>query len=103
AINPVPFNNATATTVYVRVENASGCFRVSTVNLEVSTTSLDESDRQILDFCDDDALIDGLREFDLTTASQGFIDKFPATQNLTVHYYRNLNDAQLELNEIINQ
>src|SRR5690606_34496088 len=39
AINAVPFNNTTANTVYVRVENVNGCFRVSTVNLQVSTTS----------------------------------------------------------------
>ncbi|PKQ46312.1 Ig-like domain-containing protein [Confluentibacter flavum] len=103
AINPVPFNNATANTVYARVENANGCYRVSTINLEVSTTSLDDDYMQELDSCDDDAIIDGLHEFDLTTASQGFIDEFPTGQNLTVHYYRNLNDAQLELNEITNQ
>src|SRR5690606_556280 len=32
-----------------------------------------------------------------------FKDEFPNEQNLSVHYYRNLSDAQLELNEITNQ
>lgn len=103
AINPVPFNNAMANTIYVRVENSNGCYRISTVDLQVSTTNLDESDAQELDHCDNDAVNDGLYEFDLTQASQGFINKFPAGQNLSVHYYRTLNDALLELNEIANQ
>ncbi|WP_100612674.1 Ig-like domain-containing protein [Confluentibacter lentus] len=103
AINAVPFNNTTANTVYVRVENTNGCFRVATVNLQVSTTSFTPGYMQELDSCDDDAFIDGLHEFDLTVASPDFINQFPAGQNLTVHYYRNLSDAQLELNEIINQ
>ncbi|WP_111306956.1 T9SS type B sorting domain-containing protein [Confluentibacter sediminis] len=104
AINPVPFNNATSDMVYVRVENASGCYRVSTVNLDVSTTSFPLGYMQELPpVCDDDAVIDGLHEFDLTAASQDFIHQFPQGQNLTVHYYRNLNDAHLEFNEITNQ
>src|SRR5690606_31452969 len=103
AINSLPFNNAMANTVFVRVENTNGCYRISTIDLQVSTTYLDEADRQVLESCDNDAVIDGLYEFDLTQASQGFKDKFPSGQNLTVHYYRNLNDAQLELNEITNQ
>ena len=103
AINAVPFNNTTANTVYVRVENTNGCFRVSTVNLQVSTTSFPLGYMQELEFCDEDATIDGLRVFNLTSENQEFIDQFPGGQNLTVHYYRNLNDAQLELNEITNQ
>lgn len=102
-IDPLPFNNAMANTVYVRVENSNGCYRISTINLQVSTTNLDESDRQELESCDNDAVNDGFYEFDLTQASQGFMNKFPAGQNLSVHYYRTLNDAQLELNEITNQ
>ncbi|OYX27934.1 MAG: hypothetical protein B7Z06_02945 [Flavobacteriales bacterium 32-35-8] len=103
AINAVPFNNTTANTVYVRVENVNGCFRVSTVNLQVSTTSFALGYMQELESCDHDATSDGLHVFDLTAASPDFINQFPAGQNLTVHYYRNLNDAQLELNEITNQ
>src|SRR5690606_26462853 len=73
AIDPAPFNNATSNIVYARVENkTSGCFRVSTINLQVSTTKLDKNDMQELESCDDDAIIDGLHLFDLTVASQGF-------------------------------
>ncbi len=102
-INPVPFNNSTSSTVYVRVENSNGCYRVSTLNLQVSTTSFPVGYLQELEFCDDDATIDGKHLFDLTQASAQFIAQFPTGQNLSVHYYRNLTDAQLEQNEIISQ
>ena len=103
AINPVPFNNSTSSTVYARVENSNGCHRVSTVNLQVSTTSFSSGYQQELEFCDDDNTIDGLHEFDLTQASSQFIAQFPTGQNLSVHYYRTLSDAQLEQNEITSQ
>ena len=101
AINPVPFNNATASTVYARVENENGCYRVSIINLQVSTTAFPIGYMQVLEFCDDDDTIDGLHVFDLTQASALFIAEFPSGQNLNVHYFRDLADAQLEQNEII--
>ena len=103
SINPVPFNNINASTVFARVENANGCYRVSTINLQVSTTSFVSGYIQELETCDDDTNPDGFHVFDLTEASQQFIDQFPTGQNLSVHYYRNLTDAQLEQNEILPQ
>lgn len=98
-----PFNNQISNTVYARVAFVNtNCYRVSTINLEVSTTSFPDGYLQELELCDDDADIDGLNIFDLTTASANFINQFPTGQNLTVHYYRTLNDAQLEQNEIVN-
>lgn len=95
------FSNQIASTIYVRVENASGCFRVATVNLQVSTTSFPLGYIEELLTCDDDSLIDGKHVFDLSQVSPLFISQFPTGQNLSVHYYENLNDAQLERNEII--
>lgn len=103
AINPVPFNNTTASTIYTRVENANGCYRVSTVNLQVSTTSFPSGYMQELESCDDNDIVDGLHVFDLTQASAQFIVEFPTGQYLSVHYYRNITDAQLEQNEIMSQ
>ncbi|ULC60670.1 T9SS type B sorting domain-containing protein [Flaviramulus sp. BrNp1-15] len=97
------FNNQDANTVYARVENANGCYRVSTINLQVSTTSFDDDYFQELTTCDDDDEIDGLHVFDLSQASDAFIAQFPLGQNLSVHYYETLNDAQLEQNEITEQ
>ncbi|MDT0553252.1 T9SS type B sorting domain-containing protein [Urechidicola vernalis] len=103
AVNPSPFNNATAATVYARVETIDGCHRVSTVSLEVSTTSFPAGYSYTLETCDNDDTIDGLHLFDLTQASSDMIAQFPSGQNLSVHYYTNQNDAQLEQNEIVSQ
>lgn len=104
AINPSPFNNQTANTVFARVEHiVTGCFRTVTVNLEVSTTSFTLGYLETLETCDDDADIDGQHTFNLSNASLDFIDEFPSGQNLSVHYYRSLTDAQLEDNEILPQ
>ena len=102
-VSPIPFNNSVASTVFVRVENPNGCFRVAQVDLQVSTTSFPPSYLEELAFCDDDDIADGFREFDLSQISQQFLDQFPAGQDLTVQYYRNLEDAQLEQNEIQDQ
>lgn len=99
-VNPLPFNNNTANTVYVRVVNTNGCFRVATINLQVSTTSFPNGYVEEIALCDDDNTPDGFIEFDLTQVSQQFLNQFPTGQNLSVHYYRNLQDAQLEQNEI---
>jgi len=101
-VNPVPFNNATANIVYARAENVNGCFRVSTINLQVSTTAFPVGYLQELETCDDDDIIDGFHVFNLTAASPLFLAEFPTGQNLSVYYYRTLNDAQLEQNEITN-
>ncbi|GAA4934055.1 hypothetical protein GCM10023314_03150 [Algibacter agarivorans] len=94
------FNNSTANMVHARVENNMGCFRVSQVNLQVSTTAFSNGYLQELDTCDD-ASTDGFHVFDLNLASDDFISEFPLGQNLSVKYYRNLNDAQLEQDEIL--
>jgi gliding motility-associated-like protein len=104
AISPSPFNNQIANTVFARVENnATGCFRVSTLNLEVSTTSFPSGYIETLESCDDDSIVDGMHIFDLSSASSLFLSRFPSGQNLSVHYYRNNSDAQLEENEIVSQ
>ncbi|WNH09823.1 T9SS type B sorting domain-containing protein [Thalassobellus suaedae] len=98
------FNNKTANIVYARVENTDGCYRVSTINLQVSTTSFGVNyTGESLENCDDDDTIDGLHVFDLTQAIQAFKNEFPLGQNLSVHYYKNSEDAQLEQNEILPQ
>ncbi|HSQ46885.1 MAG TPA: T9SS type B sorting domain-containing protein [Lutibacter sp.] len=99
-INPVPFNNATANTVYARVQNTFGCYSVSTVKLSVSSTLLPSGFNYELAACDKDANADGFFAFNLTQASTVFLNLLPAGQPLNVQFFRNLNDAQLEQNEI---
>lgn len=103
AINPSPYNNAISNTVYARVENMYGCYEVATIYLDVSTTSFPMGFIQEIGHCDTDGLNDGHFVFDLTQASASFIAEFPSGQNLSVHYYRNFTDAQLEQNEIVSQ
>jgi len=102
-INPAPFNSVTANIVYGRVVNTNGCHRVATLTLSVSTTRFPTGYMANLATCDADATIDGFEMFDLSQASAGIILQFPTGQNLSVHYFRNLSDAQLEQNEIIPQ
>ncbi len=97
-----PFNNAQSATVYVRIEGGNGCYEVAIANLEVSTTSFQDGFLHTIERCDDD-VADGFISFNLSEASQVFLDQFPSGQNLSVHYYGSLNDAQLEQNEILPQ
>jgi gliding motility-associated-like protein len=101
SITASPFSNATQTTVFARIKNTNGCFRVATVNLLVSSTSFDENYLKIANACDNDGEIDGFRLFNLSENSNAIKAQFPTGQNLSVSYYRNLKDAQLEQNEII--
>jgi len=99
-INASPFSNKTKSTVYARIENAHGCFRVSQVDLLVSATHFPSDFLIQVSHCDDDAIIDGLNLFNLSAHDADIKNALPSGQNLSVSYYRNLVDAQLEENEI---
>lgn len=103
AVNPSPFRNSSTNLIYARAENSSSCYEIATITLEVSTTSFPANYVQVLESCDTDTDNDGFTTFDLTLASQNMINQFPTGQNLTVQYYKNLSDAQLEKNEILPQ
>lgn len=99
-INPSPFSNKTKPVVYARVENINGCFRISQVDLLVSSTHFTSNFLKKVASCDDDEIIDGLVLFNLEENDNDIINALPPGQNLKVAYYRTLNDAQLETNEI---
>ncbi|UMB59632.1 T9SS type B sorting domain-containing protein [Lutibacter sp. A80] len=104
AFNPDSFNNKNATnnTIYARVENTLGCFNVSTITLAVSTTSLPSGFMETLIACDNYEENDGYFAFNLTEATTKILDKLP-NQNLSVHYFKNEEDALLKKNEITPQ
>lgn len=102
AILASPYNNLDGNTVFMRVESTNGCYKISQIDLQVSTTSFSNNYLQTLEFCDYDDLNDGFLAFDLTQMSEQFINQFPSGQNLSVHYYQSLEDSQLEQNEITN-
>ncbi|GAB1309628.1 hypothetical protein KH5_23110 [Urechidicola sp. KH5] len=99
---PSPFNNSIQNIIYARIENNNGCHRVSTIELEVSTTSFPVNYNFTLEMCDDDAVDDAMTTFDLSQATADILNQFPPGQPLSIHYYRNLSDAQTEVNEITN-
>lgn len=99
--NPVVSNDI----VYVKVANASGCFRIAQLNLNVSTTQIPMSFTRSFTVCDD-ALqgtnTDGISAFDFSSVTPQIQGLFPAGQQLIINYYRNLQDALAESNAITN-
>ncbi|MDY8134023.1 T9SS type B sorting domain-containing protein [Aquimarina sp. 2201CG5-10] len=83
--------------LFVRVtDDATSCFRVTTLDLEVSTTSASNA---TLRLCDDDGNEDGFREFDLTQANTQILSGIN-NPNLTVTYYETIENALGEVSPI---
>jgi gliding motility-associated-like protein len=109
----VTFKNRTVTSdiVWARAISNFGCFRITEVNLVVSTTGLPEAFQQSFSSCDDFLDIngldnannndtDGIASFDFSSVTQEVVDIFPTTQQLSVSYFRNRTDALAEINAI---
>jgi len=99
------FSNATASQVFVRVENQFGCYDVATVNLQVSTTdavmtnlmlNFNECDNDLID--NDDS--NGITTFNFSSATNTILNLFSASQNISVSYYENITDALAEENSL---
>jgi gliding motility-associated-like protein len=97
--------------IWARIETNQGCFRVTKVNLVVSTTQIPASfNPATLEECDDyvdasNLANDGYDNFDIETAFTQLIkDVFPVGQRpfLVVTYYQSFNDALLISNPITN-
>lgn len=89
--------------VWARTENENGCFRISEINLIVSTTQIPSTYSKDFYQCDDgDNSSDGIATFDLTSVSDDIEAMFPTGQQLIINYYRNLPDALSESNAILN-
>lgn len=87
--------------IWARVENAKGCFKVSEVNLVVSTTEIPSSFHKSLYECDNGTdTTDGIATFNFSAVTQDVIDLFPANQQLIIKYYENQANALAEENEI---
>ena len=83
--------------LFVRVINdLTGCYSISTLNLQVSTTTANDASLVI---CDDDGIEDGFKEFDLTQATPDILSGI-ANPNVSVSFYETNQDALSELNPI---
>ena len=112
-LNPTTYENQTVTTdrVWARTISAEGCFRISEVDLIVSTTGIPSSFQQTFFACDDFLDIngddnenndntDGITTFNFESVT-GLVEAlFPPTQQLIITYYRNEADALAEENAI---
>lgn len=89
--------------VYVRIQNANGCFRVGQLNLNVSTTSIPSSFQKIFTVCDNivsGSNTDGIATFNLSSVTPQIQALYPVGQLLTIKYYKNQADALAEQNAI---
>lgn len=93
------------TTIWIRVENTNQCYRIATVNLIVSATQINASITQNLERCDvflnsNEPENDGFEYFDFTPVTTAVLNSFASSLNLTVTYYKNIEDALAEENAI---
>lgn len=105
-LNPTNYANTVVSNdvVYVRVNNSNDCFRIAKLNLIVSTTQIPSSFSKLFTQCDDDASgsnTDGIATFDFSTVTNQIQSIFPSGQLLDITYYKNLNDALIEKNKIV--
>lgn len=105
--NFTAYTNQTVSTdqVFIRVQNANGCFRVATLNLIVSTTLIPSSFQRNFTVCDDvlsGSNSDGIATFNFSSVTADIQALYPIGQVLDISYYQNINDALAEINPITN-
>jgi len=93
--------------VWARIVNDKGCFRISKVNLVVTTTQVPSGFNFVLNECDEyinntDPSNDGFDYFNFTNATAAILGLFPGNQNLSVTYYTSQSNALAETNAITN-
>lgn len=87
--------------VWARVENSNGCYRVSEVNLVVSTTQIPNTVSLSYYECDNGAnTTDGIATFDFSAAESSIRNIFPTNQQLIISYYQSEVEALAETNAI---
>jgi len=110
----VKINNPTAYisgsgSVYARVDNANGCFRIAQINLIVTVTQINSATfHRNFTLCDDSVSgistdTDGTSVFDFSSVTNDILAILPIpSSNYTITYYANQADALAEVNAITN-
>ncbi|PHS08081.1 MAG: hypothetical protein COA88_07245 [Kordia sp.] len=103
--NVIAYSNQTVNTdiLWSRVENANGCYRITQINLVVSTTQIPNTFTRNFFECDDAIdgdTTNGISSFDFSTVTAEIQGLFPVGQQLIIRYYRNQADALSESNSI---
>lgn len=104
-LNETAYTNETVSTdrVWARIENANGCYRIAEVNLIISTTQIPLAFTRAFYACDDainGTTTDGVSSFDFSNVTTEIEAIFPVGQQLSINYYRNLQEALSEINPI---
>lgn len=103
--DPTLHSNAAAATVWVRTENADGCFDTTRLDLVVSVTQIPPGTSWSFARCDDyiDAANDdhdGMSTFDFSSVTTSINGMLGNPSNYTISYYNNEADALAEENAI---
>jgi gliding motility-associated-like protein len=94
--------------VWARVENSNGCFKVAQINLVLSSTKIPDSYKPKFVNCDDNLDssnddTDGISTFDFSSVTSEIENLFLGTPAAySIKYYKNEIDALAETNKIIN-
>lgn len=103
--NPSVYTSGNNGVIWARSETINGCYRVTKVNLTVSTTVIASNFVFEIEECDDyisttNTNVDGIDIFNLTLIEAQIISSFPAGQSYTFSYYETEVDALAETFEI---
>lgn len=98
--NPEKYSNKTVNqTVFGRIENKYGCFKIAEIKLQISNNTI--TSQNPIETCDADGVQDGLYQFDLNAqATPQLIAGLPA--GMEVHYFLSGSDAVTETNVLPN-
>lgn len=111
--NPLSYFTNSAT-IYARVvEQTNGCSTVAELNVVVSNTQIISTFSQPFYKCDDfldpfgnnnsnNNDRDGIATFDFSSATAGIISILPPTSTYSIKYYKNFQDASMEVDEFGN-
>ncbi len=100
--NPIAYQNQVVNvdnTIWARIENGNGCYRVAQITLVVKLSAIPTTFLRTFSQCDDGANNrNGISTFDFSSVATEVQAMFPAT--VDVYFYRNQADATSEINEI---
>ena len=113
--DPTNYTNGVDTNdvVWVKTSNANDCFRISQVNLEITSTEIPVTFQKSFEQCDDyldtdgsdtanNDETDGIATFDFSSVTNEIVSLFPVSQTINVSYYESLVDANNLANPILN-
>ncbi|KJD34952.1 hypothetical protein PW52_12670 [Tamlana sedimentorum] len=94
----------TPETIWIRVENANGCYRAVALSIVVSPSSvaLNSYNPDSIYQCDDGTdNYDGIATFNFSSVKDDIENSIFSNLNVTTHFYESEEDATLEINEIL--